>query len=299
MTPRAAGLVLLLITAFGWGSNWPLLKMLLTEMPPLAARSYAGFLAAALLALVALAMRQSLAVPRAIWPRLCLFAVLNVTAWMGLSTIALLWLDAAEGAIIAYTMPVWAALLAWLMLKEPMGWAKVAALCLGGTGIVLLFAGQPFDIAADKYLGAAMILTAAILFALGAVLAKGGPLPLPPLAVVTWQLLLGCAPLFIASLLVEEVALGAISARGWASFLWMAVMSLAISYLTWFGALRRLPASSAALGTLLAPVIGTLGAGLLLEEALGWPQFAALGCIVLAVLLAARSAPVAPRVAAP
>ena len=32
--------------------------------------------------------------------------------------LALLWLPASEAALIAYTMPVWASLLAWPMLGE-------------------------------------------------------------------------------------------------------------------------------------------------------------------------------------
>ena len=35
-------------------------------------------------------------------------AAINVTAWMGLSTLAMLWLSAGEGALVVYTMPIWA-----------------------------------------------------------------------------------------------------------------------------------------------------------------------------------------------
>ena len=73
---------------------------------------------AGLLALLALALRQSLHVPRATWPRLLLAAFLNVAAWMTLMGLALLWLPASEAALIAYTMPIWASMLAWPVLGE-------------------------------------------------------------------------------------------------------------------------------------------------------------------------------------
>jgi drug/metabolite transporter (DMT)-like permease len=289
VTPRTAGLFLLFLTTLGWGFNWPLMKLLLVEMPPLAARSYAAFLGAALLAAIALARGESLAVPRPLWGRLALFSALNVTGWMGFTTIALLWLSAAEGAILAYTMPVWAALLAWLLLGERLAAARLTALALGLGGIALLFAGAPLVLGADQLLGAAMVLAAALLFALGAVLAKRLPLPIPALAAVTWQLVLGCAPLLLISLAVEEVRFAALTATGWVGFVWMAFFALAMAYLCWFGALRRLPAGTATLGTLLVPVIGTFGAALLVGEPLGWRQLAALGCIVAGVALAVRA----------
>jgi len=42
-TPRIApaGLVFLAITSVGWGLNWPIMKQILTEWPPLSARGRA------------------------------------------------------------------------------------------------------------------------------------------------------------------------------------------------------------------------------------------------------------------
>ena len=42
---RARGLQLLLITAIGWGLNWPAIKFLLQEWPPLFSRGLAGVMA--------------------------------------------------------------------------------------------------------------------------------------------------------------------------------------------------------------------------------------------------------------
>ncbi|MCU0887712.1 MAG: DMT family transporter [Rubritepida sp.] len=288
MTPRAVGLFLLLLTALGWGSNWPLLKRLLDELPPFAARGYAGLLAAALLAAIALARGVSLRVPPEQWGRLSVFAFLNVTAWMGFSTVALVALRASEGAIVAFTMPVWAALLAWLLLGEKLGAARLLALALGVGGVLLLFGPEGLAIPADRLWGVGLLLAAALLFAYGAVVAKRAPLPLPPLAAVAWQMLLGCAPLALLSLLIEAPDWGALSAFGWGAFLWMAAVPLAMAYMTWFGALARLPASTAALGTLITPIVGVLGAAIALGEPFGWRQGLALACILAGVALAAR-----------
>src|SRR5271165_3551586 len=113
-----AGLMFLAITSIGWGFNWPVTKYLLGELPPLTLRGGTGVIGAAILAALAIMQGQSLKVSRKIWPRLVLASLLNVTGWMVLMGLALLWLPASEAALIAYTMPVWAAALAWPVLGE-------------------------------------------------------------------------------------------------------------------------------------------------------------------------------------
>ena len=90
-----AGLMFLAITSVGWGFNWPVTKYLLSELPPLTLRGATGVIGACLLAALALARGQSLQVPRRLWPRLMLAALLNVTGWMVLMGLALLWLPAS------------------------------------------------------------------------------------------------------------------------------------------------------------------------------------------------------------
>src|SRR5258708_30500268 len=91
-----AGLMFLAITSLGWGFNWPVTKFLLGELPPLTLRGSTGVIGSALLAVLAVMSGQSLKVPRELWPRLMLAAVLNGMGWMVLMGLALLWLPASE-----------------------------------------------------------------------------------------------------------------------------------------------------------------------------------------------------------
>jgi drug/metabolite transporter (DMT)-like permease len=266
-----------------------MLKLLLDEMPPLAARSWAGMAAALLFALGAFALRIPLGVPRRLWGRLALASALNVTAWMGFSTVGLLWLKASEAAIVAYTMPVWAAILAWPLLGEKPSPQRVLGMALGLASIGVLFAGRGLEFGMAKLPGMTLVLAAALLFALGAVLAKRYPLPMHPVAAVTWQVGLGCLPLWLLSPFIEEVRWAELSFQGWFFLGWMTLVALGLAYLTWFGALARLPASTATLGTLLTPVIGVLGAGLFLGEPLGLREWLALAFTIIGVALAVRA----------
>ena len=114
----AAGFVFLTITSVGWGLNWPVMKHLLTELPPLSARGWSGLVGAVSLAALALARGEDMRVPRALWPRLVLLSLLTVGSWASLIALSLLWLRASEAAVIAASMPVWVSLLALLILHE-------------------------------------------------------------------------------------------------------------------------------------------------------------------------------------
>src|SRR3954453_1410671 len=78
LRPRIApaGLMFLAITSVGWGFNWPVTKYLLGELPPLTLRGVTGVIGASLLGALALARGQGIAVPRQLWPRLMLAALL-------------------------------------------------------------------------------------------------------------------------------------------------------------------------------------------------------------------------------
>ena len=132
-----AGLMFLAVTSLGWGFNWPVTKYLISELPPLTLRGGTGVIGAVLLALLALARGQSLKVAPALWPRLMLAALLNVTVWMALMGLALVFLPASETALIAYTMPVWAAMLAWPVLGERPTVLRTIALVMAFAGLAV------------------------------------------------------------------------------------------------------------------------------------------------------------------
>ena len=285
---RLIGLGCLVVTAFGWGLNWPATKFLLEQCPPLTARGIAGLVAGLALAGIALARGETLTVPPRLRLRLVASALLNVSAWMGLTTLSLLWLNAGEAATLAYTMPVWAALLAWPILRERLGLHRIMALVLGISGVAVLLGGNVFHAETDKLPGVAIALTAAMLFALGTVLSKRWPLVMDPIAMTAWQVGIGCTVLLVGSLVLEHPHLLEMHWFGWAALTYTAVVSLGICYLMWFAALRRLEASTAAIGTLLTPIVGVLASAIALGEPLLFPQFVSLALVVSGIMLAVR-----------
>src|SRR5436309_511644 len=234
-----AGLMFLAITSLGWGFNWPVTKYLLSELPPLTLRGSTGVIGAGLLALLAVMRGQSLRVGPGQWPRLMLAAVLNVMGWMVLMGLALLWLPASEAALIAYTMPVWASLLAWFVLGERMTWLRVLALAMALAGLAAITGANGISASAAKLPGIIMALTGSVGFALGTVLAKKLPMRLPPITAAAWQIGLGCLPVAAVGLVIEHSNWHAVSDVGWLLILYSTVIQFCVAYVAWFAALAR------------------------------------------------------------
>ena len=284
-----AGLVFLAITSIGWGFNWPITKYLLSLLPPLTLRGTTGVVGACLLALLAVSRRQNLHVPRELWPRLVLAAFLNVGCWMVMMGFALLWLPASEAALIAYTMPVWASILAWPILGERPNLLRVISLVMAFAGLSAILGGNGFAASLAKLPGILLALGGAFGFAVGAVLAKKLPINLPPVSAAAWQIGIGCLPVALAGLLIENASVAGFSDYDWLLLSYSTVVQFCIAYVCWFAALARLPASVAAIGTMAVPVIGVVASALALHEPLGTVQIAALVFTLAGVALATQS----------
>jgi drug/metabolite transporter (DMT)-like permease len=291
--PRArilpAGFVFLAVTSIGWGFTWPVLKYLLGELPPLTLRGSSGVVGAGLLTLLAILRGQSLRVPAKLLPRLVVAATLNVACWMVLMGLALVWLPASEAVLIAYTMPIWASILAWPILGERPNLLRVISLAMAFAGLAAIMGGNGFAGSLEKLPGIIMALGGAFGFAVGTVLAKKLPLNLPPLSAAAWQIGIGSLPVAIVGLLIEKADWAALSSFDWMLLTYAIVVQFCVAYVSWFAALARLPASVAAIGTMAVPVIGVVTAALALHEPLGPGQIAALVFTLAGVALATRS----------
>ncbi len=283
------GFLCLGVTAFGWALNWPLMKILLQQWPPLFSRGLAGVVSALILFSIAKARGQPLEVPREAMPRLLFASFTNVFAWMGFGTVAMKFVPVGEGALIVYTMPIWAMLLAWPLAGMRPRFSDIAAIVLGFGGLAVLLGGNGFSFDGGRIIGIVLLFAAAILFAIGNILNRTA-LPMPPLVVVAWQVGLGCLAMLILGVAFEEPNFGALTAGGLACLVYMTLVPMGVCYLTWFETLRRLPPSSASTGMLLVPLIGVISAALILGEPLGLREVVAMALVLGGVTLALQKA---------
>jgi drug/metabolite transporter (DMT)-like permease len=202
--------------------------------------------------------------------------------------LALLWLPASETALIAYTMPVWASIIAWPVLGEQPTLLRSIALVMAFAGLASIIGGSGISASAEKLPGIIMALGGSVGFAVGTVFSKKYPIHLPPITAAAWQIGAGCLPVAIAGLALETTHLSQVTPLGWGLLVYAVVGPFCIAYVSWFAALSRLPASVAAIGTMAVPVIGVVTSAIALHEPLGAGQIAALVFTLAGVVLATR-----------
>ena len=287
--PSPLGLAFLVVASTGWGLNFPIMKFLLTEWPPLSSRGLCGVVGAIALGLVAVARGQKLRVPDGMWLRLALVSTLSIGGWVASMGLALIWLRASEAAVLGISIPVWVALVAWPVLGERVSLPRALALGVALAGIAALIGGGGLDASLGKLPGILFALAGALCVGLGTVLTKSFKLAMPPLSLAAWQLAIGCVPIAIAGVLIEQPQLAALSQFGWASMVYMTLIQFCLCYVCWFAALERLPAATASIGTLLVPIVGVLAAAAMLREPLSASDIAALVVTFAAVAVALRT----------
>jgi drug/metabolite transporter (DMT)-like permease len=264
LSDAAKARLLLIVLCIGWGTTWVTMRMALDEIPPFSMRLATLSLGAIMLICFARFQGRVLAIPhRRTWLHICIASLLNIVAFSVFTPFAQLAADTSRVAIMIYTMPIWAAMLALPILGERLTPTRIAALALCVAGMTVLIAplaglGVP--------IGILLALGAAICWAAGTVYLKWASLEGDPMAITIWQLVFAdvviaiCVPVFEGTLHLK--------AGAWSMFglIYSGIIGSGLCYFLWFGIVRRLPASTAALGILASPVIGVITAMIVLGE---------------------------------
>jgi drug/metabolite transporter (DMT)-like permease len=291
------GLLLLVGLAFAWGINWPFMKIVLSEIPLWTFRSWSCFAAGLmLLGLARLSGGRVMPVDRD-WVPLIIGAALNVLLWHVFVAIGVMKMASGHAAVLAFTMPLWSAIISVSVLGERMTGRVAAALALGIGGIIVLLS-RDFAFVGDSPVGAAFMLGASIGWAVGTLYQKKQNWSIGTLAVAGWQLALGALPMFLVLPFVEGFHMPSASFAAWASAAYTTVVALVFAYFAWFKIVTLFPASVAGIGTLLTPVIGLLSGAVVLGEPLGPREIVAMLLIGSALVLVIIIPALRPRVTA-
>ena len=284
--PTARAALPILVLTLVWGCNWPVLKMGVTELAPLTFRSLTLPLAALGLLLVARASGDAIRVPRALWPKLIVLALFNIGCWNGFVLFGVQQLPAGRSAILAYTMPIWATLIAAIVLHERLSARKLFGLALGVAGMSVLI-GEQIGVVRAAPSGALLILAAAITWAMGTVLLRKWQLPIAQNTLSGWMMLLGWIPLAVLAPFFDSQPLATelanLSARGWFAIGYNIFLAGTLAHWAWFTLARTLPVAVSSLSSLPVPVVGVLSGMLVLGERPGAQEWIALALVVAAL----------------
>ena len=205
-----------------------------------------------------------LAVPRRERLKVAIAGFFNVAAFSVGSAYAQVYGTTSRAVVIAYSMPIWSALLACLVLKEKLNAVKLTALALCAVGLAILIwplarNGFPF--------GALIALGCAWSWAAGTVYLKWAKIAAPTITAAAWQLLFGWLMLAAGMLIFEglpDLTHVPLRVLGWLGY--NGLIGMGLAYFLWFVIVDRLPATTASLGSLLVPVVGVIGSAWLIGE---------------------------------
>jgi drug/metabolite transporter (DMT)-like permease len=222
-------------------------------------------------------------VPRGERRPLALAAFLNITLWHVGSAAGVYFMEAGRASIIAFTMPVWAALFGTLFLGERLTAARLAGLALGLAGLGVLVLPDLGKMTAAP-IGVTFMLLAAMSWALGTVVVKARSWSLSTAQLTGWQLVIGSIPIAAAAPLTDPPpSVSNLNTETLLVLAYILVFPMIVAQWSWFRLLKLQPAGIAAIGTLAVPVAGGLSSAFFLGEPIGRSEIIAL-FLVLAAL---------------
>lgn len=280
LTPRQWTILVLLTLV--WGINWPIMKLGVTDFPPLTFRTICMWLGTPVLGLVLLAQGGPFRIERKHWRELFTLATFNMFFWHSLIIVAVQSLSSGRAAILSYTMPIFSAVLGAMVFGERLAgraWGGVAA---ASVGVVLLLWHELSNLS-GKPAGVLLALGAASTWALGTQLMRRTRMPVPTLTISFWMTVMTTGVMSLLALLLERDQWHAPSPTTWGAIGFNALLVFGFAQAAWLYLARSLPPVASTLSVMMIPVLGVFSGAALLGEVLHWQDWAAVGLMMVSI----------------
>jgi len=277
--------LLLAALSLFWGLNWPGMKIILSEVTVWWFRALCLLAGGGILMTLSALSRNRCRPRREELAPIMFCGSFAILGWMVFSAYGVSLMPAGRASIIAFTMPLWATIAAAYVLGEKITAGKIAGLLLGLAGLGVLI-GPDLLVLKRAPVGALFMLLAAVSWAIGTILVKRINWRIPTLSNVAWQLLFAAVPVtFIAFVTEPFPQLDALSRNATIACIYIVLFPMSFCQWAYFKVVGLLPASIAAIGTLMVPIIGVYSSYLILDEKVGISDIIALLLVVAALML--------------
>ena len=259
--------LLLVALSFCWGLSWTAMRVALDEVSPWGVRLIGYSIGAATLLILLKAQGRSLTLPRGRnWLHIFIAALFLSVSFGVAGTFAQLMANTSRVIIVNYSMPVWGSLMAYFVLHERIN-ARAAlglALCVAGLGVLVYPIAEK---SLREPIGLLLALVCAFGWGGGTVYMKWARIKGDLLAISFWQIMVGTVAFAIFYLVFEGIPkFGPLQWRTWAGLLFNGMLGTGIAYFIWFNIIGRLSTATASLGSLINPVVGVIGAVIILGD---------------------------------
>lgn len=284
---RWAAYGMALFSVLAWGSSFIATKVVLRDVTPVTVVWLRFAIGVSVMGAVTLARRQ---LWRPGWKDLVYFALMGfngITFHQWLQSTGLVTAQATTTAWIVASTPVFIALLGRLVLRESLGWLRIAGIGLAALGVLLVVSRGDFASLAAGRIGTPgdrLILLSAPNWAVFSVLSRRGLERHPAAGMMFFVMAFGwlfSSLLFFGGSGLEEI--GKLTLQGWMGVLFLGLACSGLAYVFWYGALQALPASQVGAFLYLEPLAAAIVAAVVLGEPLVWSSLVGGAVILLGV----------------
>lgn len=267
MNDATVAKLLLVALSICWGLSWTAMRVALDEVSPWGMRLIGYSIGSATLLILLRAQGRSLAVAGGKnWLHILVVAMFLAVGFGVAGTFAQLMANTSRVIIVNYSMPVWGSLMAYFVLRERIN-ARSAlglALCVAGLAVLIYPVAEK---SLREPIGLLLALVCALCWGAGTVYMKWARIKGDLLAITFWQVMVGVAVFAIFYLIFEGAPkFEPLQWRTWGGLLFNGILGTGIAYFIWFNIIGRLSTAIASLGSLINPVVGVIGAVIILGD---------------------------------
>lgn len=272
-----------------WGANFSVVKLALSELPPLAFAALRFTIAGVLLFALLLLREGMPRLPKgALW-KLLWVGIVGNTLYQILFTLGLQRTSAANASLLIATTPALVAGFGALLGIERLRRATISGIGLALAGVALVLAARGLSFTPAGLAGDLMLLGCAVawtVYTLGVRSMGGG---LSPLAITAWTMVTGVPGLLlVAGPELAATDWAAVSAGAWGGLAYSSLLALVVAYLLWNNSVRVAGSNRTAIYGCAIPLVAALAAWPLLGETPAPLQAVGAALIVAGVLMTRR-----------
>lgn len=231
-----------------WGGTFIATKVALGEVSPVTVVWIRFGIGILILGIAVIARRQLSLPSLSDLPYLALLGFIGVTFHQWLQATGLQTARATTTAWIVATIPVFTALLGWLVLKERLGWIRVGGIIIAVAGVLLIVSNgnlRALVSGETGTIGDFLILISSVNWAVYTILSRRELTRHPAARMMFYVMLFGwlfaCIWIFGPGPGLTEIP--RLTARGWISILILGIFGSGLAYIAWYDALAAIPAS--------------------------------------------------------
>ena len=273
----------MIFTMFIWGINVSMLKLLVSDIPPLVMQGTRIFLAGITLFLILLVMKKKIIYKETPWKWVLLATLLGVICHHSLLAIGINQTTAVKSSLILGLAPLITAIIAIVTRATSLTKLRFTGFIIGFLGIIIAVVDDVSAVAAfglgDMYVLGSIIVQAFSFFVIRKI-----TLTIPPLVLTAYMLTIGSTVIMLYNLIITPtsfVAFAHLDWKLWTVFLFSAILATAVGHSLFNSMIKKIGTAETAIFNNLSTIFALMGAVVILNEQMHLSQI--FGCLLIII----------------